>query len=255
MNENLKTVIVSCASVRHKNNNASELETQVLFGERVEILDTKTQWHYCKTQIDNYFGWIHSDNLGECISTNHIVSNTMSCIYQNPCHKSDIYFKVFMNSKLNVIEEKENWLKIIFNRGKIGYIPKNHVKKNGYKINNWVKTALLFEKTPYLWGGRTFCGIDCSGLVQVCLQSANIIVPRNSMDQLKFNSNIFLDTQTIDEGNLIFWKRHVAIAISNNKIIHSNSFHMSVEIETIQNALNRISKTDGKIIAIKKIIS
>ena len=75
------------------------------------------------------------------------------------------------------------------------------------------------------------------------------------MDQLKFSSNIFLDTQTIDEGNLIFWKRHVAIAISSNKIIHSNSFHMSVEIETIQNALNRISKTDGKIIAIKKIIS
>ena len=75
------------------------------------------------------------------------------------------------------------------------------------------------------------------------------------MDQLKFNSNIFLDTQIVNKGDLIFWKRHVAIAISKNEIIHSNSFHMSVEIEKIENAINRISKTDGEIIAIKKINS
>ena len=129
MNKNYKTIIVSCAAVRHKNSDASELETQALFGETVEILDTKNQWNYCKTYIDNYFGWIHSNCLGEYFSTNHFVSNIRSFIYKNPSYKSDIYFEIFMHSKLNVIKQIDNWLEVSFNKEKIGYVPTKHVKK------------------------------------------------------------------------------------------------------------------------------
>ena len=113
----------------------------------------------------------------------------------------------------------------------------------------------MFKNTPYLWGGKSIEGIDCSGLVQICLETKNLLIPRNSSDQSIYKCNYLLDSQIIEKECLIFWKGHVAIAISNDTIIHSNSYHMSVTIEKeVDSAIRRISKTDGSIICIKKLI-
>ena len=98
----------------------------------------------------------------------------------------------------------------------------------------------MFKNTPYLWGGKSIEGIDCSGLVQICLETKNLLIPRNSSDQSTYKCNYLLDSQIIEKECLIFWKGHVAIAISNDTIIHSNSYHMSTRKSRF--AIRRISK-------------
>jgi len=112
----------------------------------------------------------------------------------------------------------------------------------------------MFENTPYLWGGKTVLGLDCSGLIQTTLQASNLILPRNAIDQLNYKCNFLLDVEKIEDKCLIFWKGHVALTLQNNKLIHSNSYHMSVVIEDIDQTIQRISKTDGKIIGLRKVI-
>ena len=130
-----------------------------------------------------------------------------------------------------------------------------HKLKDNLNVKNWLDYAIDFIGTPYLLGGKTLQGIDCSGLVQLCLETNGIKLPRNTIDQVNYTSKQISDTKVIEKGSILFWKGHVAIALSKSKIIHSNAYHMEVKIESLENAIKRISLNSGKIIKIKKIIN
>ena len=254
MSDKNKTINTSIADVKKKNTQNSELETQCLFGEQITVLQTEKNWSFCKLKLDGYLGWIKNKSFGDYFKTDHIISNPQTFIYKEPYYNSGIIFKLFMNSKIKILKVMGNWVKIYINKNKIGYVPKNHIRKKNEIKKNLLETLLMFKNTPYLWGGKSIEGIDCSGLVQICLETKNLLIPRNSSDQSIYKCNYLLDSQIIEKECLIFWKGHVAIAISNDTIIHSNSYHMSVTIEKVDSAIRRISKTDGSIICIKKLI-
>ena len=138
-------------------------------------------------------------------------------------------------------------------RKKTGYIFVKHISPGFKKQNNWINLAKEFVSSPYSWGGKTCKGIDCSGLVQSCLQYVNFPFPRNSADQQKFNSPSITDISYIEKGSLIFWKGHVAIGISDKKIIHSNIFHMSVKIESFDDANKRLKDICGNVLCIRQL--
>ena len=252
-----KRIITSFASMHEKNDYSSNLETEILFGEAIKIIDNRGEWFYCKNFLDNYLGWIHKKHLGDYLTHSHMIKNKNTIVYEKPDIKSKYLLKLYLNSKIVVKNILEDWTEIILdNNSKIGFLPTRHIKLNdNINIKNWLDYAKDFVGTPYLLGGKTLQGIDCSGLVQLCLETNGIKLPRNTVDQVNFTSKKICDTKVIEKGSILFWEGHVAIALSKSKIIHSNAFHMEVKIEPLEDAIKRISLNSGKIIKIKKIIN
>ena len=252
-----KRIVTSFASMHKKHDYSSDLETEILFGEKVKITNKKGEWFYCKNISDNYLGWVHKKHLGDYIKHSHIIKNKNTIVYEKPDIKSKYLLKLYLNSKILVKNILEDWAEIILdNNSKIGFLPTRHIKlKDNVNVKNWLDYAKDFIGTPYLLGGKTLQGIDCSGLVQLCLETNGIKFPRNTIDQVNYTSKQISDTKVIEKGSILFWKGHVAIALSKSKIIHSNAYHMEVKIEPLEDAIKRISLNSGKIIKIKKIIN
>lgn len=252
-----KRIVTSFASMRKKNDHSSNLETEILYGEEIKIIHNNREWFYCRNIYDDYLGWIHKKHLGDYFKHTHIIKNKNTIVYEKPDIKSKCLLKLYLNSKILVKNILEDWTEIILeNTSKTGFLPTRHIKLNdNVNAKNWLDYTKDFIGTPYLLGGKTLQGIDCSGLVQLCLETNEIKLPRNTVDQVNFTSKNIYDTKVIEKGSILFWEGHVAIALSKSKIIHSNAYHMEVKVEPLKDAIKRISMNSGKIIKIKKIIN
>ena len=162
---------------------------------------------------------------------------------------------MFFNSRVLATKSENDWLSI-FIKNKKGYIHKRDLtllNQNFVFNKNWVSIALKFLNAPYLWGGKSHEGLDCSALVQLAFQNYDKNFPRNSSDQFKSNLLQTTHEDKLDKGTLIFWEGHVAIAINKTEIIHSNAYHMKVAIEKFKDAKKRIENSYGKIIGFKDL--
>ena len=130
---------------------------------------------------------------------------------------------------------------------------KNNTLEIQSKHKDWVSIAEQLIGVPYKWGGRDSIGIDCSALLQICISMANIRLPRDTKDQLKFKSDEINTLQNIRRGHLIFWPGHVAIVQNSENLLHANAHYMKVNTEKIEQAIARIEKQYGKFIKIKDI--
>ena len=175
-------------------------------------------------------------------------------ILQQSLHQPDIKSKLIetipIGSRVKVLGKFDNWYKIQIpnsTKNSYGYCPYVHLIKIKQNLN-WKLLKLIMKQmigTPYLWGGRTNFGIDCSGLLQMLFNFAGISIPRDTHQQVKFfkNSKLFnlinIDKNfdyhnDITMGDIIFWKGHVGIMFSQKFLLHSNAFHMGVFIEPLK---------------------
>jgi cell wall-associated NlpC family hydrolase len=132
------------------------------------------------------------------------------------------------------------------------YVPLRHIAPLDGRAPDFVTVAERFVGTPYLWGGKTALGIDCSGLVQVALQAAGIDGPRDSdMQQQALGTPVALEE--LRRGDLLFWRGHVAIARDPQSIVHANAHHMAVTIEPVAEALARIKAAGSEFIGVRRL--
>ena len=251
-----KRIITSVAPMFNQSDYNSDLETELLYGDLVDVIKSKNSWCYCKNISDNYKGWIECKHIGQYQKNSHCIINKNTIVYQKPNINSPYIFHAYLNSKICVKEIKTDWTEIILNINNMtnGFIPTKHIKPiNETSKKDWLNYAKDFLGTPYLLGGKTIQGIDCSGLVQLALETNNIKFPRNTFDQISFLSQNIYDIASIEKKSLIFWEGHVAIALNKNKVLHSNAFHMKVSIEPLERVINRSLLMKKKILKIKKI--
>ena len=239
----------SVINIYKKNSLKSEVVTQLLYGDTFKKIKKTGTWIKIKNDTDNYKGYIKNNKFLPNQKNTHKICKLYANLYFRPNLKSKIKKKISFGSKVKIIEKKNNFYK--FDNL---WIKKKDLKKIDYKTKDIFKNINKFINTKYKWGGKHFTGIDCSGLVQLFYNFNNKFCPRDAKDQINyFKKKIKL--KNIRKNDLIFWKDHVAVAISKHTLIHAYGPSKKTLLMPINKTINKIYKTAKlKVIGIRRIV-
>ena len=220
-----------------------------MYGDSFKVIRKKGSWIKIKNNLDGYKGFIKERNFPSNKKNTHKVCNLFANLYTKPNLKFKIKKKISFGSKISIMKKKNKFYK--FDNF---WIKKNDLKTIKYKTKDIFKDLNKFVGTKYIWGGKHFSGVDCSGLVQLFFNFNNKYCPRDSKDQIRyFKRKIKL--KNIRKNDLIFWRGHVAIAISNQSLTHAYGPLNRTITMPIKKTIDRIYKTANlKVIGIRRIV-
>lgn len=248
MNSVLKQICVPFTPIWSSYEKNSLLETEALYGEKIKILKVYNDWYYGELETDGYKGWIKKDHLTHVHKINFKISVSLSIVNSEPSHKSRVITYLPMGAYIYAIKYNVKWHKIRLTLNKkevFGFIPNSHISKIGVTNKNWVNYSKSFLSCPYKWGGRTYLGIDCSALLQLSLQIAGILLPRNSSDQISTKYMTYIKDRTLNKGDIVYWPGHIGIMVSAKRIIHSNASTGNTVIQSLRDVNMKIVKETG----------
>jgi cell wall-associated NlpC family hydrolase len=226
---------------------SSGLDTQLLFGERVRVFDEADGWAWVQSETDGYVGYLESTTLGPAVEApTHRLRALRSFLYPEPDLKTPALDCLSIASPVQVVGEQDGYSEIAGG----GWLYSKHLQPLTETSPDFVATALEFLGTPYLWGGRSSIGLDCSTLVQLSLACAGMNLRRDSYQQADTVGealNGLPGEVTLERGDLVYSPGHVAIMLDAEHIVHANGFTMTVAIETLGALEKRVlEETGGK---------
>jgi len=211
---------------------------QLVYGDTFRVLEENEGFSFGFKKFDGYVGYIKNDKLKKQIrQTTHWVSSIATHIYAQPDIKKKCLGSLSFGSQLEIVNDEKNFCETIDG----GFIPRQHLRERKNFYSDPVMVAQLFLGTPYLWGGNTCWGIDCSGLIQAAFRGCGIDLPADS-DQQEAVCRKVSEVNKLKRNDLIFWDGHVGLVIDPNILIHANAFHMSVTVESIKTVSKRIQR-------------
>jgi cell wall-associated NlpC family hydrolase len=249
-------VVAPAAPVRREPRPDAPLDTEALKGERVTIYDTNADgWAWGQLAADSYVGWLPSAAFAvPGPAPTHKVMALRAFVFPGPSIKLPPIEALPFGAKLNIARTVDRMA--ITSSG--GHVPTAHLAPVGENERDFVAVAERFVGTPYLWGGKTMLGLDCSGLLQIALSAAGVPCPRDSDMQERALGAVVdhkIRTFALERGDLIFWKGHVAIARDRETLVHANAFHMAVVIEPASVAITRNRGVGGEITSVRRLSS
>ena len=226
------------------------LDTEALMGERVTVYETNEEgWAWGQLDADGYVGFMPASGLGAPgPAPTHRVSALRTLVFPTPSFKPPPIGALPMGARLAVTRSEGRFALTASG----GYVPAAHLAPAATRESDFVAVAERFLGTPYMWGGKTSLGLDCSGLVQVALAACGFACPRDTDVQQTVVGEVAADGPR-RRGDLIFWRGHVAIARDARTMIHANAFHMAVAIEPIDEAIARIRASDGEVTCVRRV--
>jgi cell wall-associated NlpC family hydrolase len=246
-------VIDAIAPLRERPAADAMLSTQALKGERITIYDHNDEgFAWGQLNGDGYVGWIPDAALAKPLAApTHKVTALRTFAFPGPSIKLPPVETLSIGARVAVVREDGAFA--VTDEGR--YLPRAHVGGIDKMERDFVAVAERFIGTPYLWGGKSSLGIDCSGLVQVSLTSAGTGCPRDSdMQRDGLGRDLSPEEmKKLQRGDLIFWKGHVAIVRDASTIVHANAHHMATVIENTQEAIARIKAAGSEVTAIKRL--
>lgn len=250
----LKRVMTTFAPLHRHPSREAPVDTQAIFGESATVYDEHEGWAWVQLHDDGYVGYLQSTALGEASpEPTHKVGAIRTFIYPGPNLKLPYEEYLTLNSRLAVTAVEGDYARLATG----GWVYAPHLTDLDAREADYVSVAERFLHTPYLWGGKTSLGIDCSGLAQTVLAAAGIKAPRDSdMQEQRLGAPVEVrpDLGGLRRGDLVFWKGHVGLMMDATRFIHATGHSMTVMIEPLSVAEDRIRRTSyGPISSIKRL--
>lgn len=224
------------------------IERTLLLGRAFREIDRSSDgfWIYGFAEADGFCGWVHAKNLTDWRSPTHRVAVRESYCFGTPELKAnEPATPLYFGSHLTVVDEKGDWMGFLWGESERPvWMPSMHVAPLATVEPDPVTVARRFLGSPYLWGGNSGRGIDCSGLVQAAMHACGRACPGDSDLQEQMPGRQLAENDALEPGDLLFWKGHVAMATGRDAMIHANAHHMMTVEEPIAPALARIAATD-----------
>jgi hypothetical protein len=232
-------------SLRAAPSDEAAQNSELLFGEQVTVYEDKDGWAWVQATGDRYVGYVRSDSLGDTMAGTLRVSARMAPIFSAANLKTPVRDMLPMNAVVPVLSRNGDYVNI-----GIGFVHQRHLAPEAEK--DFVAIAERFLGVPYVWGGKTAAGLDCSGLIQTALQAVGKVAPRDT-DMMELELGNDVSPWHTKRGDLVFWKGHMGVMLDEARLLHANAFHMAVAIEPLTEAMARIEKIAGPVTSIKRL--
>jgi cell wall-associated NlpC family hydrolase len=245
-------VIEPQAPLRREPRPDASLDTEALKGECVTVYDSNGEgWAWGQLAADGYVGWLPENALAPPgAAPTHKVTALRTLVFPGPSIKLPPLEALPLGARLAIARIEDRMA--VTPSG--AYVPAVHLAPLDRNETDLVTVAERFLGAPYLWGGKTALGLDCSGLVQVALTACGVSCPRDSdMQEQALGTAVAADLSALRRGDLIFWKGHVAIVRDRDALLHANAHHMAVAIEPVAQAVARIRNAGSEITSIRRI--
>ncbi|WP_417688011.1 NlpC/P60 family protein [Roseibium sp.] len=256
----IRTITADFVDMRGTAQPGSSIDTQLIYGEQVTVLETSPEgWAWGQSLADGYVGWFPSDGCGPKLQPTHRVRALRTYRYPGPDLKLPPLGLISLGAEVAVVGTRTTRGLEYAILADGSAVVAGHLWPMDRLAADWVGVAEELVGTPYLWGGRTSLGLDCSALVQISARFGGHWLPRDS-DMLEREAGEVLDEPekvdlaSLKRGDLIFWKGHVGIISEPGRLLHSNGHTMTVAYEDLDAAVIRIAETEwGKITSIRRL--
>lgn len=239
------SVAVGRAGLRAAPSFKAAQDSELLHGEAVTVYDRANGWAWVQAANDDYVGYVREEQLAAPFETHLQIAALMTPVFPAADIKAPVKDMLPMTAEADILTQLGDFILIAPD----SWVHRHHVAMLDEVQPDFVAVAESFFGVPYVWGGKTFAGLDCSGLVQTALASAGIRSPRDT-DMME---RYFPDSgPELERGDLVFWKGHVGIMLDGERLLHANAFHMMVALEPLADAAARIGKTAGPVTSIKR---
>lgn len=253
-----RRVVVPSAGLRREPRSDAGIETEALMGDLVTVYEETIEgWAWAELAIDGYVGYLPVEALGAAVPVpTHRVASLRTFVYPAAEMRLPPVAQLSMGASVAVAgeTEKRGLAYALLADGRA--IVARHLVPLTAKVADWVAVAERFVGTPYLWGGATAQGLDCSGLVQLAGRMASLAVPRDTdLQEAGFGHPVPLDTGRTRpaRGDLLFWPGHVAIRLDGKRLLHASGFHMEVVVEPEAATLARLTKAGVHLRSIRRL--
>lgn len=246
-----RRLVVPSAPLRRAPSTEAGIDTEAVLGDAVTLYEARDGFAWVQLVHDGYVGYLPTDSLGPADPVpTHRVAALRTFLYPAPDLKRPPLAHLSLGAALTVRGEAGDYLEVAG-----GYVFAGHCDPVGTVEPDFAGTAERLVGTPYLWGGRTSLGLDCSGLVQLCLERAGHLCPRDADQQERALGAVLpSDLSDLRRGDLVFWRGHVGMMLDGTRLIHANGHHMAVAVEPLQTAVARIlEKSYGPVTAVRRL--